>query len=174
MAKQNMDPAPAAKAGSEEVPKVWVPGKHAMLGGEKIAEAIESEPEGEMIDESDLYTLVGNSSTAVGKSSHHTPPSFFTREVYSELDQLGLAMVPCGHGSSLSYHSVSGQWHGRRDGKNYAPTWGSLRSEKKALLLVLLKLWAWHLEENPEDEEAKEKLNRLQEFNATVDFWKSR
>lgn len=173
MATAEMDPAPAAKAGSDDAAKVWNPMKSKMVNAESCAagdagEGSDLEP-AEPLDESKMVTLLGTCSS--GSKKAHVPPSFFSREAYAELDTLGLTEIPPLDGYGLSYHKVSFQWHARCGAKNFAPSWGEgIRSEKKALLLALMKLWDWYLEAKPDDSDAKTHQDSLALYFASVSF----
>ena len=111
-------------------------------------------------DESLLVTMLGSS----------VPPSFFDRPVFKELSEKGLTKIPDMEHCGLSCHKVSQQWHARWGSTNFAPTWGeTIRSEQKALLLCIMKLWEWYLEIK-EDEEAKAYCKELAAYNKTVSF----
>eukprot|EP00438_Fugacium_kawagutii_P013038 Skav208331 [mRNA] locus=scaffold1961:236136:236630:+ [translate_table: standard] len=161
------DPAPEPKPGSDDAPKLWVSG--VLVPAEKIAEGCLAEPV-ELPEEAQCISLLGGESESAGKPSSHAAPNFFTRDVYSLLADHGLHVIPNEKGYVLSYHSESQQWHGRKPGANFAPKWGENRSELKCLLLVLLRLWDWFLDEYPEDPFATKHMAKLVEHEKTVLF----
>lgn len=105
------------------------------------------------------------------------PSTFYTREAFTTLEAEGLARLPDRPGFMLAYHASSTQWHARladehvqSDGqRNYAPTWGGLRSERKALLLALCQLWTWYLERF-QDAEGAAHLQRIQTAMDEITF----
>lgn len=164
----DFDPAPEPKPGSDDAPKLWVSG--VLTSADKIAEGGLAEP-GELPDVSNCISLLGGESESAEKpSAAHAAPSFFTRDVYTQLASHDLHLIPNEKGYVLSYHSESQQWHARKPGANFAPKWGDNRSELKCLLLVLLRLWDWFLDEFPEDPFAKNHLSKLAEYEKTVLF----
>ena len=92
-----------------------------------------------------------------------TPPSFFEREAFRDLNERGLANLPPGQ-YALWYHVSSSQWHAHNKvtGKNFAPTWGKKRSETCAVLLALAQLWKWFVEDEPLDAEGQAYLALLE------------
>ena len=166
MSALQMDPAPEPKAASIKPSKVWTGGGNfAAVGGQEAAEEA-SDTDVQAFDEKDMAT-----STSVSKA--HIPACFFDREAYCTLSKQGLADLPDSGSFYLSYHNQSLQWHGRwpAESKNYAPTWGEIRSELKSLLLVLIRIWQWHLSICPEDVEATSHLKKLESYADTVTFW---
>lgn len=167
MSGLQMDPAPHPKGG-DHLPKVWVAGEGlGEVGDAGAMDVIEKKQgegdETETVNEGDLVVAVSQ--------SKHTPPVFFTRPCYQELDGMGLTRLPEATGFTLSYHSVSCQWHARWQSadKHFAPSHGTIRSEMKALLLSLCKLWEWYL--STEDSvEGKDYLKRLEEYMGKVEF----
>ena len=138
-----------------------------LFDSEEIADldAAGKHHQADMFDESELVTMMG---TYDGKTK--APPSFFERPVYKELSEKGLTRIPDVEHCGISCHTVSQQWHARWGNENYAPTWGeNTRSEQKALLLCLMRLWTRYLE-IVEDEEAKAYLKELAAYNKTVSF----
>lgn len=111
-------------------------------------------------------------STKVTTENTHIPKCFFEREVFCDLDKEGLTLLPSSEGMGLSYHKQSKQWHSwwLVEKKNYAPTWGNKRSELKALLLALIRLWSWHLSILSDDQVGQKQLQRIQEKLSTVTF----
>ena len=170
MSAEQMDPAPAPKPGSTDASKVW-------LGGGKIGDPTgvvaglvdDDDDDANMapaaIDEANMFTSV---------SKAYVPACFFEREAYQQLHAEGLTDLPESGLFRLSYHSVSKQWHAmwEAESKNFAPTWGSLRSELKALLLVLIRIWEWQLSASPEDVAAQECLNKIRAYSESVSFWR--
>lgn len=80
------------------------------------------------------------------------PSEFKSREAYVELYNQGFTEIPPAPSCGLFYHKSSAQWHSRfgHDGEmNRAPTWGLLRSEKKAILLAMEAMWAWYVANGP-------------------------
>lgn len=164
MAELEMDPAPAPKAGSDEPEKLFVPGEGTMVAVDDLVDFSALGEDG-IADEMHFVTLTGST------EKKFTPPSFFSRDAFVALDNLGLADIPNVKGFSLSYHSVSQQWHGRNGSKNFAPSWGEgNRSEEKALVLVLLQLWEWYREDVADDDVAQSKLTTLAEHLKTLSF----
>lgn len=123
-----------------------------------------------LVDPDNFVTMVGPKSSEDTKVKTHVPPCFFEREAYRHLSEEGLTDIPPGF--QLSYHSSTSQWHGRAtDGlHNFAPTWGSLRSESMSLLMVLERLWTKHLEKYPEDEHGVTYLDLIREKMKEVNF----
>ena len=95
------------------------------------------------------------------QSQFRAPPSFMNRECYKELEALNLVSLPPLDGAVLSYHNSSTQWHAHYGDLNYAPMWGSVRSEMMAILLALEKLWEWYKKEKPSDKMADKQLAAL-------------
>ena len=133
MGEKQMDPAPATKAGESKAESVWVPGAAALMKPEKLSEEAKglSELLSPKFDESKMVTAVKS----------YTPPSFFERDAYKQLQEMNLESVP-GSGFTLAYHTVTQQWHARNsNGENYAPAWGKHRTELCALTMALDALW---------------------------------
>ena len=100
------------------------------------------------------------------------PPSFHERTAFRELVQEGLAILPPEEGVGIRYHKGGRQWHGfcARLNKHTEPSWGSLRSERKAILIVLKTLWTDFIDNNPNDTDAKEHLEALKVAHDSLDF----
>lgn len=176
MENLQMDPAPTTKAGEDTQSKVWAPSSSNMMQPSVIAEApidplVEGPADGEFIDESNMIQMHGHKQPG-GSSHSHTPPGFFEREAYADLEKVGLTALPMADGYVLSYHKVTRQWHARDpSGSNYAPTWGLIRSELKALLLALDQLWDWYVETNPDDKvDAEEHLQNIRSYSNSIPF----
>ena len=119
----------------------------------------------EQFDESKLVTLLGEEFSK-GKVS----PSYFNREVYQDLASKGLADIPNVEHCGLSCHTQSKQWHARWGVTNFAPMWGdTLRSEQKALVMCIMKLWSWYME-IVDDEESKAYYAKLVEYSKSISF----
>lgn len=160
MGGMEADAAPAPKPGSDEPDKIWEPALGALVQTSGEGEgAEEASAEGDF-DETDMFTVVHN----------NVPPCFFERDAYRVLHNKGLTSLP--EGFKLSYHTVSCQWHGRWDAvnKNFAPSWGNLRSELKALILTLIQIWEWHLSVCPDDNAAIGHLENLRAIDHETVF----
>lgn len=172
MQELEMDPAPAPKAGSEQPEKLFVHAEGAMVPVDDLADPGALSEDGSA-DDMNFVTLMGSGGggDASTEEKKYTPPAFFNRDAFVALNNLGLAEIPNVTGFSLSYHSVSQQWHGRNGSKNFAPSWGEgNRSEEKALLLVLLQLWEWYRAEFPDDAAAQTQLTKLADHMKTLSF----
>lgn len=176
-----MDPAPGLAAGKGTMEKVWDPKKKRcsspMHDNEPGASSMhDDEPAGvidDEVDESKFVTACGALSKQKGAFEiKHVPASFWKREAFSQLSSKGLAKVPPGEGWQIAYHSQTQQWHARcPQGWNYAPTWGSIRSELKALCLALQQLWDWYIQQGPPDvAEANLYIAQLEEFSNSLKF----
>lgn len=175
MVDMQMDPAPEAKAGSEDPGKVWVPQEAAM---KDISTTVEkksdkkSEDEENVISEQDMISVIHDKS---GVKRQYVPPSYFERGSFCMLELKGLEKIPLASGFTLSCHTQSGQWHARwmreppGSTQNFAPTWGIQRSELKALCMALVQLWDWYLSVH-DDTEGKEHLKRLREYTDEILF----
>ena len=167
MVSGEFDPAPSAKAGSDKPVMPW---KGAAAVGEDANENDHDEDDHEesemnmtdLLDETKFVSLLG--SKEMKKHGQHGPPTFFTREVYCKLNDQGLVSIPPCDGFMLSYHNATSQWHGRCSSlnKNFAPTWGALRSEEQALLAVIEQLWKWFQQLYPDNMEGFDYLERIQ------------
>ena len=134
--------------------------------GDSPGPAENGEADAQDFDESLLVTWLG--SAEPGKE--HVPASFFDRPVFKDSSEKGWTRIPNVEHCGLSYHKSSKQWHARWGATNFAPTWGeTTRSEQKALLLCVMKLWEWYLEIEG-DEEAKEYREQLAAYNKTISF----
>lgn len=165
------DPAPEPKAGGDKALKMLLPSGKVVEAEEVAAcDTATADEESEPVNEADFVTVLGSSQSDLKSGGSASKPHlFFTREVYQELDKLGLTTLPSTVGFGLSCHMVSHQWHGRFGEKHFAPSWGEkIRSEMKALLLVLIQIWSWFLETAPDDTNAKEHHEKLTTFSATV------
>eukprot|EP00438_Fugacium_kawagutii_P035061 Skav236668 [mRNA] locus=scaffold338:219292:219789:- [translate_table: standard] len=165
MSALQMDPAPEPKGG-DHLPKVWVAGE----GLGEVADSGVVDVIGKKQGEGDETEAV-NEEDLVHAVSKFTPPVFFTRPCYKELDDKGLTGLPQATGFTLSYHTSSSQWHARWQdaNKHFAPSHGAIRSELKSLLLSLCKLWEWYL--SIEDSvEGRNHLKRLEEYMSKVEF----
>ena len=161
MGHQQMDPAPAPKVGDDKSAKVFDPSKKEMVSHSGEATAEDADEFGENM-------ILASS----GPKSHAwVPPSFFERQAFETLEQMGLANLPTSPGFMLAYHTQTQQWHARWDGKNYAPSWGNVRSEIKALCMALIQLWTWYLAVNENDSEAKNHLQKLEAYNGEIAWW---
>ena len=165
------DPAPEPKAGGDKALKMLLhSGK--VVDAEEVAacETAAAEEETEPVNEADFVTVLGSKQSDLKSGGNASKPHlFFNREVYQELDKLGLTILPSSPGFGLSCHNASHQWHGRFGEKHFAPSWGEqIRSEMKSLLLVLIQIWSWFLETSPDDTNAKEHHEKLRAFSATV------
>ena len=164
MSALQMDPAPAAEPNKHE-PKVWLGGGTFGVPHQDT-EPFGSDAEmgdGEPFDENNMFVSI---------SKKQVPPCFFEREAYCTLSKQGLCDLPeCGD-FKLSYHSVSCQWHAMWGSSNYAPSWGKIRSEIKALLLVLIRIWKEHVSTLAEQDAApaKEYLHRLESYSEDISF----
>lgn len=152
MKAQQMDPAPAAKAGSEKPATTWKGTTH------------EDSDDGEFIgnfDEMEFVTLKG--SKKVG-SHAPAPASFSTREAYTKLAAEGLVDLPPEEGFMLSHHNQTCQWHARfgPGNMNFAPSWGAKRTEEEALLKAVEQLWKWFLQFHPDNVDGIAYLDRIQ------------
>ena len=161
MVNGEFDPAAAPKAGSDK------PMESAAADEEPNHHDDDHDEESEkittdLLDESKFVSLIG--SKEMQKHGQHGPPAFFTRDIYCKLNDHGLVSVPPCDGFILSYHNSTCQWHGRCSelNKNYAPTWGALRTEEQALLAVIEQLWKWFLELNPDNMDGAAYLERIQ------------
>ena len=120
-------------------------------------------------DESSLVTFFGENS-ATDADSKKPPSIFFERESFKTLHEQGLTEIPNMDFIGISCHTISKQWHARWGSTNYAPMWGeNLRSELKALLLCIIKLWSWYLDV-ANDKDAAAYYKKLVEYNKTVSF----
>ena len=166
MIAQQMDPAPSAKAGSDEAGKVWVPKEASMKDVSKETELKAMSEEGPMV--STVFDKDG--------TGQYVPPSFFDRGSYCMLENQNLHRVPNEVGFTISFHTVSQQWHARwqQDGpetaKHYAPSCGAQRSEVKALCLALIQLWEWYLSLHDDDSDGKAHLGRLKAYSDEILF----
>lgn len=142
-----LDPAPEPEAGSSKDPS-----KSCLATWGMPADGSDGE-EKQAVDESFFITMT--SDVSEDKKSNHVPASFFEREAWVDLTAEGLCELPQATGFSISYHSVSKQWHARWWDKHYAPTWGAMRSESMALLLALKQLWTWYKSSEPIDAGSK-------------------
>ena len=97
-------------------------------------------------------------------SCYKPPASFMHREAYRSLAEEGLVDLPPLGSAGLWCHASTQQWHAHHGVKkiNFAPSWGNSRSETKAILLALERLWLWYTEENPLDEQARKQLSLLE------------
>lgn len=83
----------------------------------------------------------------------------FDREAYLDLVEDGLAVMPDVEGAGLYYHKRTRQWHAAYPGqRGRAPTHGSLRTERKAILICLHYLWDKHVEATGEGLDQLHKL----------------
>ena len=126
----------------------------------------ESEQEGDLLDEEDFDSLM----VTEERAPVWAPPSFMTREAYKALQNEGLTALPPEPGVGLRYHRSSSQWHAVFGCHNVAPSWGSLRSERKALLIALYAIWNWFATENPRDSAAADHVECLRIKRDACDF----
>ena len=78
--------------------------------------------------------------SACPSSRTYAPPSFWTREVYQELFNQGLCVLPAVPGMGLRYHKAGQQWeaHSPYSQRSVEPKWSpTLRSEKRAIFMCL-------------------------------------
>ena len=173
-----MDPAPENKAGSDDPAKVWVPQEMAMTDISTVAEKksekkSDEDDEENQISEQDMISVIPDPSDGVKRQ--YVPPSYFERGSFCMLEKEGLEKIPLATGFTLSCHTQSQQWHARwmreppESTKNFAPSWGSPRSELKALCVALIELWNWYLSVH-DDTEGKEYLERLKKYTDEILF----
>eukprot|EP00438_Fugacium_kawagutii_P021030 Skav205788 [mRNA] locus=scaffold340:197261:201341:+ [translate_table: standard] len=167
MTHQQMDPAPAAKAGSSKAVEPWK-GKDA-VGHE--GQQDDEDKDGHPDDEMEAPTMGPWDAemefvTVHGSSKKHMPPAFFNREVFLKLHEDGFAVLPDQEGFMLSYHNSTHQWHARCAdlNANYAPSWGAIRTELQAILAAIEQLWKWYVQLHPGDADGKASLKRIQEY----------
>lgn len=170
------DPAPEPKPGSTEVQnaKVWMNGslKEVNSNGDHVEN--DGAECGEVWDESLFITWHSSSKSgsSEAKPHVHAPSSFASRESFQVLLKNGLADLPGVAGYTLSHHSSSHQWHARNpEGSNYAPTWGTSRTELQCLVLAMLKVWTWFrdsLTNDLEIEQAQSYIEKLQVFGDSI------
>lgn len=159
------DPAPAPEPASEKMPKVL--GTSTVGAGDNMTDEQDPEHHDSAFDEMDMVVHV---------AKNHTPPCFFARDAFRALSEEGLTKLPPDDRFKLAYHNSTQQWHARwnselaGDPKNYAPSWGSVRSETSALLLALIQLWTWYLTTVDEDSEGQKHLKMLQMHSDKIPF----
>lgn len=133
----------------------------------------------DMTDEQDLGqhdAAFDEMDMVVHVAKNHTPACFFARDAFCALSEEGLTKLPPDDRFKLAYHNSTQQWHARwnselaGDPKNYAPSWGSVRSETSALLLALIQLWKWYLTTVDEDSEGQKHLKILQMHSDKISF----
>lgn len=146
------DPAPAPAAGSKKIHM------HQIIEDDDGGDSSQDEKCAPLMEEEFIKMV------AVPKTEKaFTPPSFFEREAFRDLNERGLANLPPGQ-YALWHHVSSSQWHAynKVTGKNFAPTWGNKRSETCAILLALARLWQWFVQDEPSDAEGKAYLTLLE------------
>lgn len=166
MAGQQMDPAPAAKAGSFKAVEPWK-GKDAVgYKGKQDDEDQDGEPDDMEVPTVGPWDAEMEFVTAHGLSKKHMPPSFFNRAVFVKLHEDGYAVLPDQEGFMLSYHNSTHQWHARCAdlNANYAPSWGAKRTELQAILAAIEQLWKWYVQLHPGDADGEASLKRIQEY----------
>eukprot|EP00435_Cladocopium_sp_Y103_P033811 s1426_g8.t1 len=166
-----LDPAPAPQAGSKKVSKS---AKHpAILLNDDDDDDDDGTAECQNVMCQDVCDFVSYLEAAESscKCPTEPPEEFRLRPVFLQLTGEGLTRVPPGCGIFL--HRVSAQWHSRygyHSEINSAPTWNSkLRSERKALLLALSKMWRWFAAETKAKED-KDHLARLEKALSETSF----
>ena len=122
-------------------------------------------------DFEEALVAAGADEPAQSTSRSWAPPSFFERSAYQALTGEGLTVLPPSAGVGLRYHKANRQWHAvTAAGKHYEPSWGSHRSETRALLMALEKLWGEYVEANQADSKASEHLKVLRAKLADTSF----
>ena len=91
-------------------------------------------------------------------SQFKPPPSFMHRPAYKALNEQNLVNLPPLEGVGLWCHKSTSQWHAHFGSTNFAPTWGNSRSEEKAILLAVQKIWQWYKDHFPKDKAADKML----------------
>ena len=143
------DPAAAPGAGSVKEPR-------PITFGQLVPQDI---PEGSQVDPDQFVCMVV---TAGDHASRCKPPaSFMYRAAYQQLAEEGCVELPNSPGVGIYHHNQTCQWHAVFNNQNFAPSWGAIRSERKALLSALHAIWEWFCAQNPNMAAAKQHLDML-------------
>eukprot|EP00438_Fugacium_kawagutii_P018218 Skav218333 [mRNA] locus=scaffold755:304425:305316:- [translate_table: standard] len=170
------DPAPAPAAGSRKPVKVAKTSHALELKDDEEEDGDDADFEGAATEDANqfisfLETGVGTASSAA--KSIEFPAEFRLRPVFVALEQEGLTKVPPLKGCGVFLHRASSQWHcryGHASELNCAPSWNeSLRSERKALLIALTKMWKWYSLESKRQQD-RDHLAKLEDALKETSF----
>lgn len=161
----DQDPAPAPQAGSDK------PFKHSKAAKFLIDD--DNDDDGALeaagappMSECSFWTVVGDG------SSQKPPEEFRDRPEWVQLESEGLTAIPDLKGVGMSLHKFSKQWHSRYglcSELNTAPTYGHLRSPRKALLIAMRGMWKWYASKFP-SAESTNYLNQIEKALEETSF----